>query len=130
MSVLAGRRILVVEDEVVVAMMVEDMLLDLGCDVVGPAARLDQGLQLAADEALDAAILDVNLNDRRSYPIAEELRRRGVPFLFATGYAAEEVRCHDAEAPIIRKPYDGPMIEAALRCLLSSGTNPEPDDAG
>ena len=130
MSVLAGRRILVVEDEVVVAMMVEDLLLDLGCEVVGPAARLDQGLRLAADEALDAAILDVNLNDRRSYPIAEELRRRGVPFLFATGYAAEEVRCHDAEAPIIRKPYDGPMIEAALRCLLSSGTNPEPDDAG
>jgi CheY-like chemotaxis protein len=117
MSDYAGLRVLVVEDEPVVAMCLEDMLEGLGCQTVGPASRLVDGLALAEQEELGAAILDINLAGERSTPIAEALRRRGVPFAFASGYGAvpegfgEHVR-------LIEKPYRDADIDAALKAML------------
>ena len=85
--VLAGRRILVVEDEMMIAMLVEDMLAELGCAVVGPAHALDTALEFARTElALDAALLDVNLAGQPVFAVADALREKGVPAIFSTGY--------------------------------------------
>lgn len=118
MSPLHGRRILLVEDEPVIAFALEDMLAELGCLVVGPAFRLEDAIELAAREEIDAAILDVNLNDQRSYAAADELHRRAVPFLFATGYGEAGVQWHGQEVPRLAKPYRQDQIETALRKLL------------
>lgn len=116
MSGYAGLRVLIVEDEPVVAMCLEDMLQALGCEIVGPAARVTEGLLLAEQEDLGAAILDINLAGERSTPIAEALRRRGVPFAFASGYGAAP---EGFEAlPLIAKPYREADIETALQALL------------
>src|SRR5450755_3793242 len=82
----SGRRVLVVEDEMIVAWLLQDMLADLGCVVVGPAASINEALVMIDAEAFDVAVLDVNLNGKMSYPIADVLASRGVPFLFSTGY--------------------------------------------
>lgn len=119
---LAGKRILLVEDEAVIAFAVEDMLLDLGCEVVGPAFRLDDAQRMAAAEAIDAAILDVNLNDERSYAVAEELTRRSIPFLFATGYAEGGIDWPQ-EAELLPKPYRREQVQTALQRLFG---NPAP----
>ena len=116
MSGYIALRVLVVEDEPVVAMCLEDILEGLGCETVGPVARLAEGLALAENEALGAAILDINLGGERSTPIAEALRRRGVPFAFASGYGT----CPEGfdGPPMIEKPYREAEVVAALRVLL------------
>jgi DNA-binding NarL/FixJ family response regulator len=111
-----GLRVLVVEDEPVVAMCLEDILETLGCETVGPAGRLTEGLALAEQEALGAAILDINLAGERSIPIAETLRRRGVPFAFASGYGAPPEGFETL--PLIEKPYRQTDIDTALRAIL------------
>lgn len=116
MSVLGGLRVLIVEDEPIVAMCLEDILCDLGCVTVGPAARLSEGLELAEQGGLDAAILDINLGSERSTPIAELLRTRGVPFAFASGYSSAP-EGFDAP-PLIGKPYREADIAAALGSLV------------
>ena len=84
-------RILVVEDEAIIAMLVEEIVLDFGSEVVGPAARMEEALRLTSDASLDAAILDVNVGGAVVYPVADLLRARGVPIIFATGYGAGEL---------------------------------------
>lgn len=116
---LHGVRVLVVEDEPIVAMCLEDMLIELGCDVVGPAAQLASGLALAEGEALDAAILDINLGGERSYPIAAALRGRGLPYVFASGYGAADP-AYAGPVGLIAKPYRIDDIRAALEQLLSA----------
>lgn len=116
---LAGKRILLVEDEAVIAFAVEDMLLDLGCTVVGPAFRLDEARRMAVADEIDAAILDVNLNDQRSYAVAEELARRSIPFLFATGYAEGGIDWPQ-EAELLPKPYRRDQVQTALERLLKA----------
>lgn len=116
MTILAGRRILMVEDEPIVAMALEDMLEALGCVVVGPAARLAEGLDLAESETFDAAILDINLGSATSLPIADVLRLRDLPFGFASGYGAPP-EGYD-EAPLIEKPYREEDVKAVLEVLL------------
>ena len=86
MTALAGKRILVVEDEAMVAAMVEDMLVDLGATVVGPAGSVAKGLDLARNAVLDGAVLDVNLRGERVDAVAALLRERRVPLVFASGY--------------------------------------------
>ena len=112
---LAGRRILVVEDELLVAMMIEDLLLALGCEVVGPVNSVSKALQLAAVEALDGAVLDVNLEREKVYPVAEFLHDRRVPYVFLTGYGpcgiAEPHRHH----PMIQKPFPTDQFGSDLR---------------
>lgn len=119
MTPLSGKRILIVEDEAVIAFAIEDMLSDLGCHVIGPAFDLAEALRLATEEALDAGVLDVNLNDQRSYDVAAELHRRNIPFLFATGYGEDSVGWDRSEVPVLAKPYRQPQVEAALTALLT-----------
>lgn len=118
MNAMSGKKVLLVEDEAIIAFAVEDMLADLGCEVVGPAMRLEEATSLAVSAAIDAAILDVNLNDLRSYPVAEALERRGVPFVFATGYDQDGLEWTGKSADIISKPYRREQLEAALVRML------------
>ncbi|MEI9852579.1 MAG: response regulator [Sphingomonas sp.] len=111
-------RVLVVEDEPVVAMCLEDILDCLGYEPVGPASRLDEGLALARAGRLDAAILDINLGGERSTAIAETLRSAGVPFAFASGYGAPPDGFSEA-TPLIGKPYREAEVRAALAALLA-----------
>ena len=108
-------RVLVVEDEAMVAMMLEDMLDDLGCQVVGPAASLAAGLELARSAPLDAAVLDVNLAGEKVFPIADALSERGVPFVFATGYGRAGLREKDTARPVVQKPYSTQDLTRTLR---------------
>lgn len=111
------RRILLVEDEPMIAFALEDMVVELGFDIVGPAHRLSEALALAAEEVVDAAILDVNLNEEQSFPVADLLHERGIPFLFATGYAEGGVGW-SGEAAVIAKPYGRAQLARALAELL------------
>ncbi|BAQ43776.1 MULTISPECIES: response regulator [Methylobacterium] len=120
MSGLPGCRVLLVEDESLVAMMAEDMLLDLGCEVV-VAMRLEQALAQARTQPFDLAVLDVNLGEARSYPVADLLRQTGVPFLFATGYGRRGVDPAYQAAPVMQKPYRMAELEALLAGLLVGG---------
>ena len=108
-------RVLVVEDEAMVAMMLEDMLDDLGCRVVGPAASLAAGLELARSAPLDAAVLDVNLAGEKVFPIADALSERGVPFVYATGYGRAGLREEDTARPVVQKPYSTQDLARTLR---------------
>jgi CheY-like chemotaxis protein len=119
-----GPRVLVVEDEAMVAMMLEDMLLDLGCAIVGPAATLQAGLTLARAAAIDAAVLDVNLSGDKAFPIADALAERGVPFVYATGYGRAGLRAEDAARIVVQKPYS---LDDLARHLRAAGVLP-PDD--
>lgn len=111
------RRILLVEDEPMIAFALEDMVIELGHEVVGPAFRLSDALALAGSERIDAAVLDVNLNEQTSYPVADLLRERGIPFLFATGYAEGGIDWH-GEAGLIAKPYGRTQLAKVLGELL------------
>jgi CheY-like chemotaxis protein len=102
---LAGLRVLVVEDEMMVSMLIEDMLTDLGCAVVGPASRLDEAIELVRTSDLDCAVLDVNLGGQPIFPLADLLRERGKPFAFATGYGDAGVRDVDRGTPVLQKPF-------------------------
>jgi CheY-like chemotaxis protein len=102
---LDGLRVLVVEDEMMVSMLIEDMLGDLGCTVVGPASRLDEALKLAGEAELDCAVLDVNLGGQPIFPVADLLRQKGAPFAFATGYGDAGLRDVDRGSPVLQKPF-------------------------
>ena len=98
-------RILVVEDEMLVAMNIEDMLLALGHEVAGIAGRLAPALALAQEGEFDLAMLDVNLAGEPSFPVADVLRARGIPFFFATGYGREGLHDDYRDAPVLQKPF-------------------------
>lgn len=102
---LTGLRVLVVEDEMMVAMLMEDMLADLGCIVVGPISRLDEAMEGVSELELDCAVLDVNLGDQSVFPLADLLRERGIPYAFATGYGDAGLRPVDKGAPVLQKPF-------------------------
>jgi CheY-like chemotaxis protein len=103
---LTGRRVLVVEDEALVAMLIEQILEDLGCVVVGPAISVAEGLALAGgSEPIDAALLDVNLGGERVFPVAEALERLGVPLAFSTGYGEGGLPPEWRGRPTLQKPY-------------------------
>ncbi|TAJ67386.1 response regulator [Brevundimonas sp.] len=115
MSQTLSGRVLIVEDESLVAMLLETILEDMGCTPVGPASTIDEGLALATgSEPLDAALLDVNVAGRQVFPIAEALKARGVPFVFSTGYGesglSDEWRGH----PTVQKPFTEAAIREAL----------------
>jgi DNA-binding response OmpR family regulator len=114
----APRRILLVEDEPMIAFALEDMVIEMGYSVVGPAFRLAEALDLAGSERFEAAVLDVNLNEQRSFPVADLLRERGIPFLFATGYAEGGVGW-TGEATVIAKPYSRDQLARALAAMFA-----------
>jgi CheY-like chemotaxis protein len=116
-----GRRVLVVEDEMMISMLVEDMLSDLGCAVVGPAHALDAALELAQTESgLDAAVLDVNLAGQPVFAVADALRAKGVPAIFATGYGDNGLRDVDRGAPVLQKPFRAGDLARALGQALGA----------
>lgn len=117
MSPLANRRILVVEDEFLIATVLCDMLEDAAATVVGPAVNLGDALRLVQDQGIEAAILDMNLNGEWSDPVAEELTRRGIPFVFTTGYGANE-RTERFGVRTVAKPYSWEEVEGQLAQAL------------
>ncbi|KQP42951.1 transcriptional regulator [Methylobacterium sp. Leaf104] len=120
---LGGRRVLLVEDESLVAMLGEDMLLDLGCEVE-IAMRLDKAVALARGADIDMAILDVNLGETCSYPVADVLFERRIPFIFATGYGLAGIEPAYGAVPVMQKPYQIAQMERLLRHLVTCETLP------
>ena len=102
---LNGLRILVVEDEAAISLLLEDMLLDFGCEVIGPAARLSAALEAVSREQVDLAILDVNVAGEPIYPVAEALAKRSIPFVFSTGYGSAGIRDTFRDRPVLQKPF-------------------------
>jgi len=117
---LTGLRVLVVEDEMMVSMLIEDMLAELGCEVVGPASRLEEAMRLAHEANLDCAVLDVNLGGRPIFPLADLLRERGAPFAFATGYGDAGLREVDRGSPVLQKPFREGDLARVLRELKAA----------
>jgi len=104
-AALEGLRVLVVEDEFLVAILIEDMLVAAGCLVAGPIPRLSEALDAVDRGTFDAAVLDVNLGGDRVHPVADALSRRNVPFVFVTGYGAGVLPGEYAERPRLCKPF-------------------------
>lgn len=118
---LAPLRILVVEDETMLAMNVEEFLVEEGHVVVGPFGRLDEALVAAEGETLDAGLLDVNLAGEMVFPVAEALDRRGVPFLLVTGYDDRIMRKASKDWPRLMKPYRLGDVIARLVAMAGRG---------
>jgi CheY-like chemotaxis protein len=116
----SGRRVLLVEDEPIVAWLLKDMLVDLGCSVVGPAADVNQALAMIEAESIDVAVLDVNLRGQMSYPIADVLVARGVPFVFSTGYDKDRLLDGYRTIPTLQKPFHRSDLGDTLAKLLAS----------
>ena len=115
---LDGVRILLVEDEPIIAMTAEDMLEDLGCRVVVSAATLAEALAAADRDGFDIALLDINLNGVDSYPVAARLRADGRPFIFTTGYGPSGRDAAYAEVPLVTKPYQLGDLQAPIAAAL------------
>ena len=120
---LHGRRVLVVEDEALIAMLMEDGLIDAGAEVVGPACSVDEALGLieraAWDGRLNAAVLDMNLEGATVSPVADRPAALGVPFVFATGYGEDCNRGAHSAAPVLAKPFDPDALVAAVEGLAA-----------
>ena len=104
-SSLSDCRVLVVEDDMMVLMIIEDMLANFGCTAVTTAATVAQGLAAVDARAFDVAMLDVNLNGEKSYPVADALAAHGVPFCFATGYSDHAATGRHRDRPVLNKPF-------------------------
>ena len=118
-------RILIVEDDVLLAMELEDFLRDLGCEVVGPFARLDKGMEAAEREELDGAILDLNLRGELSFPLIDRLREQNVPVVLCSGYAdLPGMKERLNGTPSLAKPYSFDSLRALLRSnIVAQGMN-------
>ncbi len=121
-EVLRGHRVLIVEDEMLVAMELESLLAEHGCDVVGPAPTVQRALALLDGEPPDAAILDLNLAGHTAVPVAAALNARGIPFLLATGYGSAQSREPELEAaPRVDKPVSHDRLVRTLARILEPG---------
>jgi CheY-like chemotaxis protein len=105
-----------------IAMLIEDMLDEFGCKLVGPATNVPRALELIAKESIDVAVLDLNLDGKDTYAIADALQRKNVPFIFATGYGSAGLRQEYGNRPVLQKPFPASDLETALTEALS-GTN-------
>lgn len=119
MGKLLGKNVLLVEDEPIVAMLVEDMLMGLGANVIGPAAQVGEAVAMARREQLDAAVLDVKLGSDSSAEVAEILREREIPYVLATGLDTP-ADPRDANAPLLQKPYLQEDLARALEQALAN----------
>ena len=122
MGILDGRKILVVEDEMLVMMHLEMALEDLGCSSIIPVASVMKALALLGEHNFDLAILDVNLGGEKSYPIADILIERGIPFAFSTGYPDHAERPDLNFQLILRKPYVACNVAKVVDQLLHQST--------
>jgi CheY-like chemotaxis protein len=113
-----GARVLVVEDELMIRMLLEDMLGELGYTVTAQAARVDEALVAVKNAAFDVAILDVNLNGQTIAPVAEALDARGMPFVFATGYGDVALPEAYRNRPTLKKPFHADGLSQSLEIAL------------
>jgi CheY-like chemotaxis protein len=118
-KLLSGRRILVVEDDMLIRLTLEDMLAELGCESVSTAATIDQAMGLIEAHAFDVATLDVNLRGATSYPVADILANLGVPYVFSTGYGEHSLRDGYRDRPILKKPFLYEQLAETLARLVS-----------
>ncbi|MQW99023.1 response regulator (plasmid) [Sinorhizobium fredii] len=109
-----ARRVLIVEDEFLVAMLLEDLLSEMGHHVVACVARVDEAMKFVDKIDIDFAILDINLDGVKSFPVAEVLRRRGIPFVFATGYGSEGLAAEFRNELALQKPYEPLELQRAI----------------
>lgn len=113
---LKGMRILLVEDEPIVAWDLAENLKGCGCEIVGPAFDLAEAQELVTVEAIDCAILDINLGKEKVFPLADRLAERAIPFCFVTGYGLAALRPSDNGRPVLQKPIAlGPLVETVAR---------------
>jgi CheY-like chemotaxis protein len=124
---LSGRRMLVVEDEMMLLVMIEDMLSDLGCQSVSVAATVKQALALVSTRPFDIAILDVNLNGEMSFRVADALAALHVPFIFSSGYGADALTEEYRDRPLLRKPYSYHDLEDVLYRVVAKMAPVEED---
>lgn len=118
---LKGLRLLIVEDEALIAMMIQDVIRDAGAEVVGPAANVDMAMSALREQAVDGAILDVNLSGQRIDPVANALRARKIPFLFLTGYGKSGIGERFPSATVITKPFnDADLLKTVDRVIVKS----------
>lgn len=121
-QVLAGKRVLIVEDELIVALLVEDFVTEFGCSAVGPCGSVEKALDAVRTEKFDLAVLDVNLGGEKVYPVAEALTERHIPFLFLSGYGDEAVPADHCEWKVCSKPFRAAdlakMMSAALEASV------------
>jgi DNA-binding response OmpR family regulator len=110
-------RVLVVEDEMLLAMFMGDTLADFGCDVVGPVARVADGVRLANSERLDGAVLDINVAGEKVFPVARELAKRSIPFVFVSGYASASLPKEWEGRPILQKPFKPADLARSMEAL-------------
>jgi CheY-like chemotaxis protein len=106
-----GNRVLVVEDEILVAMMMKDILSELGFSVIGPFSRLAEAMVAAVHDDVDAGIIDVNLGGEFVYPVADVLAARKIPFVFITGYGVESIDSRFGYVPIVKKPVQRQVLQ-------------------
>ena len=125
-----GRRVLLVEDEALVAMMIQECLTECGHSVIGPINRASEALSAAKEGDFDAAILDINLGDGMAYPVAEILAARGVPFVFVTGYDADTVDDRFSEVPILQKPIERQMLQRLFTPSVNVAAIAQRDGSG
>ena len=111
----------VVEDETMVAILLEDMLAELGCEVLWTAHRVNKALDLVSGSTPDAAVLDVNIAGDEVYPVADALAARGVPIVFTTGYGARGLADSWRDRPIVQKPFQVEHLSRGLLTALGKG---------
>ena len=116
----SGTRVLIVEDDTIIAMTAEDMLEEVGCTTAAVAGTVADALARAADTDFDVALLDLNLRDENSLPVARALRDSGKPFIFATGYDGLPPDSGFADAPIISKPYRIEQLAEVIARVLAA----------
>lgn len=117
-GVLEGARVLVVEDEFIVAALLEDALQAFGCHVVGPASRVADALDILERETIDAAVLDVNIAGEMVFPVADVLRDRAIPFVFSTAYGLSGVVDEHRSHEVLQKPFELRSLRRALESTL------------
>jgi len=115
---LRGCKVLVVEDEMMIAMLIEDMLEELGCELIGPASKVERALELIASATIEIALLDVNLDGQATDAVAYELQRKGVPFVFATGYGSTGVPRQHNDRAVLQKPFQKTDLATALSTAI------------
>jgi CheY-like chemotaxis protein len=124
-GVLAGLRVLVVEDEPIVAWDLAETLETYGCEIVGPAYDLAQAKELSLERAVDGAVLDVNLGSDKVFPLADCLAARPIPFCYVTGYGVAGLRPQDLEHPVLQKPVDtGRLVQVVQHWRPATGAAP------
>jgi DNA-binding response OmpR family regulator len=123
-----GLRVLVVEDEMLIAMLLEDILQELGCKIIGPVGQVAKAVPLANMEPLDAAILDVNVAGEEVFPVAFELARRAIPFVFVSGYGTDRLPKEWCDRPILQKPFRSEELEHSLSMAFASAQRKPAED--